>query len=343
LQFRKAFSLAFDYNTYINDVSNGFATRLEGLIPKGLVGHQDDLIEKGYIPQYDIDASKALFEELGWRGSITLAYNTASSARKALASLLKNSIEGMNIGINIVVKNSCWATYCNLPNNRVPIFILGWSPDFADPDNYMTPFIHSTKGYYSARIDYKNPNIDPMLAAASSEIDLAVRNQMYGFLERYIAEENIFMYFSQDEKINTIWYQWNGFEDSGSRNPMRNFKQVHFMHKEPQSKIIINNNFSTQTILYSQIGMNNQNIIFSLFEEENIINIVSIFLLGSSSFVAYNFISFFRTKNLEEGILKKKLKKNAEINIPEKKSNYFQDEILSNIEDLIDEFSKKDK
>jgi peptide/nickel transport system substrate-binding protein len=246
LKFRKAFALAFDYNAYIQSVLSGFATRLEGLIPKGLLGHQDDLIDTGYIPEYDIDAAKALFEELGWRGSITLAYNTASSARKALASLLKNSIEGMNIGINIVVKEMLWATFLQ-QYYQVPIFTLGWAPDFADPDNYMTPFVHSSKGYYSARIDYINEDLDPMLSAAASASDPVKRNVLYANLEKYIAEEGVFMYTSQGVAVTRMWYQWNGFEESGSRNPMRSFRLVHFMDKVAQAKPVLTTAVTTST------------------------------------------------------------------------------------------------
>jgi peptide/nickel transport system substrate-binding protein len=246
LKFRKAFALAFDYEAYINDVLNGFGKRLEGLIPKGLLGHQDDLIDKGFIPKYDPDAAKALFEELGWRGAITLAYNTGSSARKALASILKNSIESMNVGINIVVKEMLWATFLQ-QYYQVPIFTLGWGPDYADPDNYMTPFVHSTKGYYSSRLDYINPELDPMLVAAAAETDPAQRNVLYANLEKYIAEESIFMYTDQQEAVTRMWYQWNGYEESGSRNPMRNFRLVHFMDKVAQAKLNLAGPTNTNT------------------------------------------------------------------------------------------------
>jgi peptide/nickel transport system substrate-binding protein len=253
LKFRQAFALAFDYNAYIQSVLSGFAKRLEGLIPVGLLGHQDTLIDEGYIPEYDPDASKALFEELGWRGSITLAYNTASSARKALASILKNSIESMNVGINIVVKEMLWATFLQ-QYYQVPIFTLGWAPDFADPDNYMTPFVHSTKGYYSARIGYINPALDPMLFDAAAETDPAVRATLYGELERYIAEESVFMYTDQAEAVATMWYQWNGYEDSGSRNPMRSFRVVHYMDKVAQAKLDVGPTTDTNTTTATDTG-----------------------------------------------------------------------------------------
>jgi hypothetical protein len=230
-------SLAFDYNAYIQLALNGFATRLEGLIPKGLLGHQDDLIEKGYIPWYDPEAAKALFQQLGWRGAIQVEMNTADShynSKKAFASILKNSIESMNIGINIAVSEMLWFKIEDPQSS--PFLIYEKSPDFADPDNYMAYFLHSSKSNITDTISYLNPTLDPMLSAAASESDPSLRNLLYSNLERYIAEENIFMYAYQKTNVETMWMQWNGYEESGSRNPMRNFRFVHFMNKVAQAR-----------------------------------------------------------------------------------------------------------
>jgi peptide/nickel transport system substrate-binding protein len=350
LKFREAIALAFNYTGYIQNVLSGFGKRLEGLIPAGLLGHQDDLIEKGYIPEYNIDAAKALFEELGWKGSITLTYNTGSSARKALASILKNSIEGMNVGINIVVKES-FPEFNFIQYYQVPIFTLGWYPDFADPDNYMTPFVHSTKGYYSARIGYFNPEIDLMLANASAEKNPSVRSSLYGDLERYIAEENIFMYTTQLEKVSTMWYQWDGFENSGSRNPMRNFKQVHFMEKVAQAKQSvqffeepISSQIFSSSLFFpnTQILSSTTNVFFSFLDYFNVVNIIFVLFVASTTYIAYNLASILKTKKIENIVLKNKSNFKKEIDNPNKKLNYFDSEILTTIETMIDEFSKKE-
>jgi ABC-type transport system substrate-binding protein len=236
LKFRKAFSLAFNYSAYSDKVLNGFANRMEGLIPKGLLGHQDNLIEQGYIPEFDVESAKMLFEELGWRGTITIPYNDGSTARKSIALMLKQTIESMNVGINIVASEMNWATFL-MQFYKTPLFFLGWNPDIPDPDNYITSFVHSIKGYYSSRIQYINPNLDPMLSEASSELDPSQRSVLYANLEKYIAEEGIFIYAAQQYEISRIWYQWNGLEESGSLNPMRFFPRAHLMEKVEQEKI----------------------------------------------------------------------------------------------------------
>jgi peptide/nickel transport system substrate-binding protein len=234
LNFRKAFALAFDYDAYIDTALNGFAFRLEGLIPVGLLGHQTDLLSSGLIPDYDPDTAKALFEEVGWEGTIDIAYNSASSARKVAANLLQSSINDLDVGITITVNEMLWATFL-LRYYTVPMFLLGWAPDFADPDNYMTPFVHSTKGYYSARISYYNTEWDDKLEAATAETDPIARAALYRVLEQQIANETIFMYTNQATATTTIHYWWHGWENSGSENPMRNFRRIHYMEKYPSA------------------------------------------------------------------------------------------------------------
>jgi peptide/nickel transport system substrate-binding protein len=337
LKFRQAFALAFDYNAYIQIVLNGFGTRLEGLIPKGLIGHQDDLIEKGFIPVFDLDGSKALFQELGWRGSITLLYNTASSARKALTSILKNSIEGMNVGINIIVAEMLWSTFLQ-QYFRIPIFLFGWSPDFADPDDYVRSFIHSEKGYYSNRINYINPAIDSMLEAAVSEINPIKRSTIYGELEKYIAEEHIFLYNAQLQEISNIWYQWNDFEESGSQNPMRNFNQIHFMDKVSQPKISYDycscDSLPSSKVLNS--GSNNFSLIFSY---QMISDFLFIFGASSVSFLTVFFLSKIYLDKFR--FHEKSLRKINEKNSIQYSKNGKIPYSMQKIEELLNEFQKK--
>jgi peptide/nickel transport system substrate-binding protein len=251
LKFRQAFLNSFNYSKYLESAYGGFALRLEGLIPNGMFAHQDDLIETGYIPQFNLTLAKALFTELGWRGSITLGYNTGNNIRKSMGEMFKSSIEGMNIGINIVIKEFTWPEYLS-QYNKIPLQFLGWAPDFADPDNYITPFVHSTKGYYSARINYANPILDSLIDAASAEINPSIRVGLYRNLEQYIAEESVFVYLAQIQSIQAFWYQWNGYNTSGSLNPMSLFVKVHFMDKVSQDKVpVIDPSVITTSVMTS--------------------------------------------------------------------------------------------
>ena len=54
LLFRKAFAYAFPYDQYLNQAFDGFAIRMQGAIPQGLLGQDDTLIENGNIPDQNL-------------------------------------------------------------------------------------------------------------------------------------------------------------------------------------------------------------------------------------------------------------------------------------------------
>ncbi len=57
-----------------------------------------------------------------------------------LAAVLKDQFEATKM-MKVTVKSAEWATYKeNWRNQVMPIFLLGWYPDYIDPDNYTAAF-----------------------------------------------------------------------------------------------------------------------------------------------------------------------------------------------------------
>ncbi len=233
LLFRKAFAMSFDYDTFINNVTNGFAERMEGVIPNGMFGHHDQLIEKGLIPEYNPDAAKAIFQQVGWRGTITLGYNAGNEVRKQGCLLLKSAIESMDAGIRINVREMEWPDYLSAVRNReLPIFFLGWAPDYADPDNYAAPFLHGEYGIYAPRLNYNNPMLNELIENASKELNVTKREQMYHQIEEMAASDYPFIYGYQAHRFTVLRSWIHNYNESGSLNPMSSFANVEYLVKE---------------------------------------------------------------------------------------------------------------
>ncbi len=221
LKFRKAFAMAFNYETYINSVLNGFGEQLEGIIPNGMLGHHEQLIENGFIPTYDPDAAEALFQEIGWNGTIKLVYIAGNHIYEQTCLLLKDAIEAMDVGINISVAAISMSEYrMALIFNELPIIFISWVPEYADPDDYIVPFLHSEFGYYSNLINYNNPTLDDMIGDASIEQNSSIRENLYWNIEETAAKDYPFIYGHQEHRFIVIrdWIQ--NYEESGSFNPM---------------------------------------------------------------------------------------------------------------------------
>ena len=179
---RKAFSYAFDYNNFIQNVIHGGGIQLRGPIPQGMLGYN------GTTPLFTYDLAKAAaelnltpYKTPGF--SLTLYYNAGNTVRGQGCLLLKAGLEALSargIGpISITVRALDWPVYlAALRAKALPIFFLGWAPDYADPDDYVVPFLR-TGGTFPGRVGYSNTTLDGLIDAAGRELNQTLRNKMY--------------------------------------------------------------------------------------------------------------------------------------------------------------------
>jgi peptide/nickel transport system substrate-binding protein len=92
------------------------------------------------------------------------------------------------IEVELVVQN--WAEYVDawVDTNDVPIFILGWFPDFADPENWLSPF-GSCLQSPDLGVNYCDEHMDDLLQTAASSSDPAEREALYKEIGDYWAEQ----------------------------------------------------------------------------------------------------------------------------------------------------------
>ncbi|MFW9965379.1 MAG: ABC transporter substrate-binding protein, partial [Candidatus Sifarchaeia archaeon] len=200
-EVRTAITYAFDYDALIDNVMNGIAIPLAGPIPMGLFGHNDDIVpyEQNLataVTHWNLAMENGLddiLENNSWQ--VNIYYNEGNDAREAASLLVKQALEAIiadpastdpSSTITIDVYGAEWASYLyQLRNRQLPIFFLGWMPDYADPDNYISPFVKST-GTYPYRMGLEGSTgegdvvwdasgIDDLIADAAQETDPAQR------------------------------------------------------------------------------------------------------------------------------------------------------------------------
>jgi peptide/nickel transport system substrate-binding protein len=92
--------------------------------------------------------------------------------------VIKEQLEetGM-VQVNLVVQN--WAEYVDsFVAGEVPFFILGWFPDFVDPETWLTPFA-SCGASNDNGVFYCNEEMDALLLKGGASADDAVRAETY--------------------------------------------------------------------------------------------------------------------------------------------------------------------
>ena len=186
---RKAFSMTFDRQRYIDVVLRGQALPAIGPYPPGLPGFNYDL--KG-LP-YDPAQARELLKKSKYGGAEGLppivytdggigSYVGADVA--ALAEMWEQ-----NLGVTIKIENIEYNYYYDqiYSGNHGQIFSGGWCADYPDPENFADVLFHS--GSTQNNGGYSNPELDALLEQARVEQDVTQRIAMYQQAEQMIVDD----------------------------------------------------------------------------------------------------------------------------------------------------------
>ncbi len=181
LNVRKGFVYSFDPDEFIEAVFLGKGQRLTMALPQSFLGYDADIPTYSYDPEKAEEAFRAAFDGKLWDTgfTITLTYNTGNVSRQTVAEILKANIEDLNPKFKVNVRDIAWPDFLNDgENRRLPLRIVGWSPDYADPDNYMYTF-YASDGYYGSKMSFSDPEIDQWLKDARATTDPEERALIY--------------------------------------------------------------------------------------------------------------------------------------------------------------------
>jgi peptide/nickel transport system substrate-binding protein len=181
---RKAFLHAFDRETYKKDVFHDLVIMPTSPNVEGLPYH------KG-VPVYEFDLKKAAeYMKKAWGGQVwekgfrmIITYNTGNEMREAAALMLAENMMSLNPKFKMEVRNVEWKDYVvQIREYQYPIFLSGWGADYADPHNFVYPFMHSN-GYYGRFMALRNDEIDRLCDAGIENVDPAKRREIYSRLQ----------------------------------------------------------------------------------------------------------------------------------------------------------------
>ena len=207
---RKGFCYSFNYDSYIDDILDGWGKQPTGPIPDGLLGYDANGPKYSYNPAM----AQQHFETAGvWDSGFTITayYNLGNDVRLNALLLLENALEEMNPNFNVEVQGLEWPTYLDkLRANELPLFFLGWAPDYADPHNYAHPFLHS-EGHFAHYLGFAYDDIDNLIMSAASESDISTREDLYFDLADLEHDKALYIWSSQSIGYK-IWRDWvNGW------------------------------------------------------------------------------------------------------------------------------------
>lgn len=194
VHIRKAFSYAFDWETFIADVYNGEAVQSLTLPLPGMPGY--DLNAPHYT--FDLAQSEEHFKmadldhdgiaagddpegdvwTTGFR--VQMGYNQGNTTRQIVAEILAANLAQVNELFSVEILGLPWPSYLQSQRAaRLPVMTGGWLEDIHDPHNWYQPY---TVGAYGARQrlpDDLKAQFSELLDAGVAETDPDARHQIY--------------------------------------------------------------------------------------------------------------------------------------------------------------------
>ncbi|GGK23834.1 peptide ABC transporter substrate-binding protein [Deinococcus malanensis] len=192
---RRGFSYAFNYQQFIQDVQKGKGKQRTMLLPDIFPGYDTKVKTYTYAPAKATAAFKRAFGGEVWKNGFTLTanYRAGSVPSQTAMEILKRNVEALNPKFKVNLQPKQWSEMLAASKKgEEAMMLMGWAPDYADPDNFMYTF-YASDGYYSPRANWKDASVDKWLKQARSTVNTAQRNRLYSLVGNRAYEQAPFI------------------------------------------------------------------------------------------------------------------------------------------------------
>jgi len=179
---RRTFTYAFDYSSFLVNVTHDAGLQPRGPIPLGLPGYNAS------IPLFPFDLVQAATELNAtpyWLSgfNLTLYYRAGNGYEEEGCRLLAKGLEALHSqkrspgAILVGVQSLGPAAYIGaLHAGGLPLALLSWATRFADPLDSVVPFLR-TGSAFPTWIGYGNATLDALIDTAAGEVNETTRMQ----------------------------------------------------------------------------------------------------------------------------------------------------------------------
>lgn len=201
VEVRRAFSMAIDRESLIENVTKGNQVPAHSFAPPGIFGNVADNFEIGgnLVGDYSarLEEARTLLAEAGYPDGegidIVLAHNT-SEDHAQIAQVIQAMWQEAFPEANITIENQEWAVYLDTllpdaPDEEKPnVYRLGWCADYPDANNWLNEVFNSQSDQNYAK--FFNEEYDALVEEAAFEPDPDRREELYVQAENILIEEN---------------------------------------------------------------------------------------------------------------------------------------------------------
>lgn len=188
---RQAISYAINKETLLETVYQGKAEMANSLLPKTSWAFDDNVTKR----VSNIEIAKSLLTFAGfsegftmdlWAMPIQRPYNPNAIT---MAKLIQSDLKKIDIKVNIISYE--WNTFLQrLKHGEHQSFLLGWSADHPDPDNFFTPMLSCSAAQTGSNTTFWcNQEYDAIIKKALLTTDINQRKKYYAQAMAIVAEE----------------------------------------------------------------------------------------------------------------------------------------------------------
>jgi len=193
LNVRKAVAYAVDRAAINDTVFQGSVAPLHSLVPDGMWSYKP-VFKDIFGEAPDLEKARAELAAAGYSEanplSIQLWYTPThyGDTEANLAQVVKSQLEATGV-FQVELQSSEWGRFVDdLMAGSMGVFLLGWYPDYLDPDDYVTPFL-TTAGAISMGAFYSDAAMTALVQEELAETTVEARTETFGLIQDQLAQD----------------------------------------------------------------------------------------------------------------------------------------------------------
>jgi peptide/nickel transport system substrate-binding protein len=189
IKVRQAIAYGLDRQGVIDSFYAGRGEVAKEFMPPSLFGYADD------VPTYDYDPekSKQILQDAGYTLPVKIDFWYPSDVSRPYMPDPKRNFEAFSAsltkaGFKVVPHSAPWSPdYLGKSDEgQLPVYLLGWTGDFGDPDDFIGVFFQSAQKQWGTDKSQEMKPVMDLLDQAETETDLAKRTELYKEANRQI-------------------------------------------------------------------------------------------------------------------------------------------------------------
>jgi len=187
LEVRQAIAAALNRQEVVDSFYAGRGEVAHEFMPPEVVGYADDVTQY----EYDPAAAQQLLQDAGVETPLELTFCYPTDVSRPYMPDPQRNFEAFAASLNeagfqITPRSAPWSPdYLGLVDEgKCPVYLLGWTGDFGDPDNFIGTFFQTAQKAWG----FENQEIFDILNEAEAETDLEAREGLYQDANRLIMD-----------------------------------------------------------------------------------------------------------------------------------------------------------